>query len=103
MGSDLDDLEPVLRRAGVVLRAMAYERRLRILVALRGGEHTLTALTREVPAEITALSHHLRHLQDARLVRRQRRGRQVVYSLADDETRRLIDEALRHAGHAASG
>jgi DNA-binding transcriptional ArsR family regulator len=100
MADDLDDLEPVLHRAGTVLRAMAYEHRLRILVALRGGEHTVTALLRKVPADATAVSHHLRHLFDARLVRRERRGQQVVYTLAGDETRRLIEETLRHAGHA---
>ncbi len=74
---------------------MAYEHRLHVLILLRAGEATPTALAEVVPVHVTALSHHLRHLVDAGLVRRRRRGRQVFYSLPDEATVRLVDEVLR--------
>lgn len=88
----------LLGKAVTVLRGMAYEHRLHILILLSDGERTAGELASTVPTDPTAVSHHLRCLLDARLVRRQRRGRNVFYSLPDDATRHLIAEVLRHAG-----
>ncbi|MEV6305652.1 metalloregulator ArsR/SmtB family transcription factor [Actinoplanes sp. NPDC051861] len=87
----------LISRAVTVLRGMAYEHRLHILVLLRDSERTAGELSAAVPADPTAVAHHLRCLLDARLVQRRRRGRNVVYSLPDDATRHLIAEVLRHA------
>ena len=39
-------------------------------------------------------SHHLRHLADAGLIQRRRRGRRVYYSLPGESTGKLIDDLL---------
>jgi DNA-binding transcriptional ArsR family regulator len=54
-----------------------------------------------LPLDGTIVAHHLRHLLDAKLIRRQRRGRRVFYTLSDDATRRLVGEVLRYAGRRA--
>ena len=87
----------LLGRAVETLRGMAYEHRLHILVLLRTGEATPAMLAASVPAHFTAVSHHLRYLVDAGLVRRRRRGRNVYYEIADHATGRLVDEVLSHA------
>jgi DNA-binding transcriptional ArsR family regulator len=86
-----------LERAVVILRGMAYEHRLHILMVLQAGERTPASLAEAIPADPTAIAHHLRCLKDARLVQRQRRGRNVYYALRGDATRRLITEVLRYA------
>jgi DNA-binding transcriptional ArsR family regulator len=92
------DAEAVpLERAVEILRGMAYEHRLHILVLLRAGESTPGALAAALPVHPTAVAHHLRSLMDARLVRRRRRGRVVLYSLRHPSTGALIDEILRYA------
>ena len=93
-----DDVEDVLRRAVVVLRGMAYEHRLHVLLLLCDGDRTPAELAERIPAGSTAVAHHLRYLLDARLIRRRRAGRHISYSLAGEATRRLVDEVLRHAG-----
>lgn len=90
-----------IERAVAVLRGMAYEHRLHILVLLQAGESTPAMLAAAIPAEVTAVAHHLRFLRDARLVRRHRRGRNVFYSLTDDATRALVHQILRYADPAA--
>jgi ArsR family transcriptional regulator len=85
--SDLD-------RAVLVLRGMAYQHRLHILLVLRSGEATPADLGAIVPAHPTAISHHLRHLTDAGLILRRRRGQRVYYSLPSESTGRLIDGIL---------
>ncbi|WP_306214637.1 ArsR/SmtB family transcription factor [Actinoplanes sp. RD1] len=90
---------PDLSRAVAVLRGMAYEHRLHILILLRDhGELTPAALTAEIDADPTAVAHHLRFLLDARLIRRERRGRNVYYALRGEATSRLLAEVLHYAG-----
>ena len=88
---------PALERAVIVLRGMAYEHRLHILVLLRAGEQTPAGLAEAIAADPTAVAHHLRFLKDAQLVHRQRRGRNVFYSLRGEATRRLVEEVLKYA------
>lgn len=92
-----DHRETPLERAVLALRGMAYEHRLSILVLLQEGERTPAALAAAIPAEQTALAHHLRFLRDARLIHRRRRGRQVYYTLRSEATQRLVAEVIRYA------
>jgi DNA-binding transcriptional ArsR family regulator len=84
------------------LRGMAYGPRFRILVMLSTvSESSPVDLTEALPLDGAIVAHHLRHLLDARLIRRRRRGRRVLYALTDEATRRLVGEVLRYAGLAA--
>lgn len=97
-----------LDRAVEILRGMAYQHRLHILMVLRAGEATPAQLGEVVPAHPTAISHHLRHLADAGLIQRRRQGQRVYYSLPSESTGKLIDDLLdfvtggggRHSGAA---
>jgi DNA-binding transcriptional ArsR family regulator len=92
---------PTLERAVVVLRGMAYEHRLHILMLLRGGEKSPAELAEEISADATSIAHHLRYLKDARLVRRQRRGRNVFYTLHSEAARQLVADVLRYLENSA--
>ncbi|GLZ62373.1 metalloregulator ArsR/SmtB family transcription factor [Micromonospora sp. NBRC 107095] len=96
-----DETRRTLDRAVVVLRAMAYEHRIRILVLLQDGEQTPASLAGAMSADPTLIARHLRYLKEARLIRRKRRGREVTYTLQGEATRRLITEVLHHAEHSA--
>ncbi|BBH69298.1 hypothetical protein ACTI_59830 [Actinoplanes sp. OR16] len=87
-----------LRRVVEMLRGMAYEHRLHILVVLEAGEATPARIGEAVPAHPTAIAHHLRHLAHAGLIRRRRQGRHVLYSLAGDEVVTVLDAVLRGSG-----
>jgi DNA-binding transcriptional ArsR family regulator len=97
MKPDLEHAAPHLNRAVAVLRGMAYQHRLHILLLLQEGESTPGTLTEAIDADPTSVAHHLRYLLDARLVRRRRRGRNVYYSLHGAATGRLVTEILRYA------
>jgi DNA-binding transcriptional ArsR family regulator len=92
--------ESPLERAVIALRGMAYEHRLNILFILQDGEQTPAALAEAIPAEPTAVAHHLRFLRDARLIHRRRRGRQVYYALGNEAIRRLVADVVRYAHDA---
>ena len=79
--------------------ALASGMRLRLLVALaRRGSMSAGDLVRLIGEEQSAVSHQLATLRRSRLVHGERRGRQVVYSLADQHVARIVEDALAHAG-----
>lgn len=77
--------------------------RLRIVCALLEKPLCVADLAAEVGMEQSALSHQLRHLKAASLVKSERKGRQVVYSLNDEHVLEIIRQALDHAEHIRKG
>lgn len=74
-------------------QALADENRLRILGALREGEHCVCELQSALALGQSLLSHHLRVLREAGLVRDRREGRWIHYALAPEVLRRVEDAA----------
>lgn len=83
-------------RLAHVLRALADPARLQVISLIRavpGGEVCVADLVRELDLAQATVSHHLRLLHDAGVLRRERRGNWVWYSVSDDridEVRRLL-------------
>jgi ArsR family transcriptional regulator len=81
-----------------IFRALADPTRVGILTALSAGELCVCDLADLFGVTPGAISHQLRLLKGARLVRARRAGKIVFYRLDDDHVARLFAEA---AGHAA--
>jgi ArsR family transcriptional regulator, arsenate/arsenite/antimonite-responsive transcriptional repressor len=84
------------RRLAQVLKALADPARLQVISLIRaapGGEVCVADLVRELDLSQPTVSHHLRVLHDAGLLRRERRGSWVWYAVSDErveEIRRLL-------------
>jgi DNA-binding transcriptional ArsR family regulator len=63
------------------LQALAAPERLRILCFLRSGAHNVTEIAEMLGTSVMNASHHLTVLRRARMLRGQRSGRFVYYSL----------------------
>lgn len=74
-------------------RALADEKRIRILDLLRSGERCVCELNDDLEVGQSLLSFHLRTLKEAGLVSDRRDGRWVHYSLAP-ETLSELEAAL---------
>jgi DNA-binding transcriptional ArsR family regulator len=80
-----------VRDAAPLFAALGDETRMRLLVRLSSrGPESITALSAEADVSRQAITKHLAVLEDAGLLRGERRGRERIWSL---EQRRL-DEAL---------
>jgi DNA-binding transcriptional ArsR family regulator len=64
-----------------VFKALADPTRRKILKALQSGSQTAGALAENFPITRASLSHHFNILKMANLVRTERRGQHIVYSL----------------------
>jgi ArsR family transcriptional regulator, nickel/cobalt-responsive transcriptional repressor len=71
-------------RCARMLRALADPERLRIVQCLRDGPRNVSKLAGLLGAEVVNVSHHLGVLRHAGLVRDDKQGRFVVYSLHPD-------------------
>ena len=65
--------------------------RIRILYALFEAEMCVCDIAQILNMTQSAISHQLRVLKQARLVRNRREGKQIYYSLADDHVRTIKD------------
>src|SRR5262245_63316705 len=64
-----------------MLSALAAPERLRVLRVLRAGPKSVGDIAAELHISLVNLSHHLTVLRHAGLVRKQRQGRYILYSL----------------------
>jgi len=73
--------------------------RLTILRTLAEADNgrCVTDLSAHTGLSMSAISHQLRLLRDRGLVASRRKGRSVLYTLADDHVRTLIAIGLQHA------
>jgi DNA-binding transcriptional ArsR family regulator len=87
------------RRAVLELfRAFSHEDRLTVLLALSLNDALCVSdLTELCGATQSSMSHQLRHLRDAGLVRRTRRGKQIFYALDDQHVAAILVDAVTHA------
>lgn len=68
-------------RAENVFRAIADPNRRRILTILKDGSRTAGEIAGRFPISMASLSHHYGVLKAAELIRSERRGQNIVYSL----------------------
>ena len=86
-----------------VFRVLGDPTRVRLVAALAGGELTVGALARDVGMTESAVSHQLRVLKGARMVKGRPDGRQVFYALDDMHVLTLFRQALTHVREARDG
>ena len=82
-----------------LFRAMSDTSRVRILAAVMDGERNVSVIAEQVEISESAVSHHLRHLRQMRLVRARKDGREVYYALDDDHVAALFKLGLEHVRH----
>ncbi|WP_058833655.1 ArsR/SmtB family transcription factor [Luteimonas abyssi] len=79
-------------------RLLGDPTRLRVLLACLDGPIAVGDIAQRIDASQPLVSHHLRLLRGARLVRGERRQRQVFYATADAHIRDMLIDMLEHAG-----
>lgn len=86
-----------LEVASEVFRLLGDPGRLRIVQALASEELCVCDLATFLGASSSAVSHQLRLLKQARLVKNRREGKVVYYRLDDGHVTSLVVTALDHA------
>ena len=93
--SEMPD-EELLYDLADLFKVFSDTTRIKILYTLMQQEQSVGAIADAVGASQSAVSHQLRILKQARLVRFRRDGKQVVYCLSDDHVYTMIAQGLVH-------
>lgn len=77
-------------------RLLGDPTRLRVLMACLDGPISVGDIAAAIHASPSLVSHHLRLLRAARLVRGTRKTRQVFYAAADNHIRSMLADMIEH-------
>ena len=83
-----------------MLHIMGDANRLGILLCCLDAERAVGDIAADLSLTPSLVSHHLRLLRGARLVRARRQGKQVFYTAADAHVRSVIADLVAHVTEA---
>ncbi|TYP56763.1 ArsR/SmtB family transcription factor [Thermosediminibacter litoriperuensis] len=84
-----------------LFKVLADETRVKIVYLLSKEELCVCDIAAILGMTISNVSHHLRVLRVAHLVKFRREGKQVYYSLDDDHVIQIIKEGFEHVNHTS--
>lgn len=70
--------------------------RIKILYDLSYGEKSVGKICEDIEMNQSAVSHQLKLLKAAKLIRYRREGKAIIYSLADDHVKTIIAMGKEH-------
>ncbi len=88
--------EAMLGELAEVFKVFGDETRIRILFELMEGEKNVGDIVKTVDVSQPTVSHQLRILKQAKLVKSRREGKSMYYSLDDDHVRTIISVGMEH-------
>ena len=88
--------EEILYDLADLFKVFSDTTRIKILYSLMSGERCVADIAETVGATQSAVSHQLRILKASRLVKFQRDGKNVLYSLADDHVYTVLAQGMNH-------
>lgn len=79
-----------------LFKVFADSTRLRILHKLFNGPISVGGIADALDMSQSAISHQLKYLKDSNIVKSERNGKSIYYSLADDHIKTIFKTGLEH-------
>ena len=84
-----------------LFRLMGDPSRLKVVIACLSKPHCVSDIAKMTGLSPSLVSHHLRLLRATRMLKSERRGRQVFYVAADERVQCIIVDMVAHISEAA--
>ena len=88
---DISALEPKIAEAAKLMEMLSQPVRLRLMCILLDGEQSVQSLAESAGLSQPAMSHHLKKLRDAELVKTRRDGQTIYYFLKGTEVAQVLE------------
>ncbi len=88
--------EEILYDLAELYKVFGDSTRIRILYLLFESEMCVCDIAQILNVSQSAISHQLRVLKQAKLVKYRRDGKSIIYSLADEHVRTIINQGMEH-------
>ncbi|HIS59651.1 MAG TPA: helix-turn-helix transcriptional regulator [Candidatus Faecousia faecipullorum] len=85
-----------LEKIADLFKGFADTTRVNILFLLAQEELCVTDIAEKVNLSQSAISHQLRLLKQMQLIKQRREGKNILYSLADDHVKTILQMGLEH-------
>lgn len=92
------DSEDTVVHVADMFRLLGDPTRLRIVLRCLGVPISVGDIANQLSLSPSLVSHHLRLLRGARILRGERKGKRIFYSALDDHIRCVIDDMVAHVG-----
>ena len=79
-----------------LFKVLSDSTRLKILWSMENGELCVCCISEVVNMSVSAVSHQLKTLKQANLIKSEKKGKNVYYSLNDDHVKDILEIALEH-------
>lgn len=86
----------ILEQIAELFKGFGDPTRVHILSLLERGELCVTDIADAVELTQSAISHQLRILKQMHLIKYRRAGKSILYSLADEHVRTILQMGLEH-------
>ena len=88
--------EDVTDKLSEMFKVFGYNTRIRILWTLFDKELCVYDIANALGMSQSAISHQLKTLKQARLIKSRRDGKNAFYSIDDDHVKKIIEQMLIH-------
>ena len=80
-----------------IFKLISDETRMKILISIIDESKSVNEIVRAVNVSQSGISHQLKLLKEGRIVKSERRGKSILYSLDDEHIRQLLLLTLAHS------
>lgn len=91
--------EETLLLVSQMFKALSDPTRIKILHLLCSGKHSVGCIAETLTLSQSLVSHQLKFLKNLRLVKFERQGKSIYYSIDDDHVILFLKQAIEHAKH----
>lgn len=88
--------EDVLIDLSELFKVFGDSTRIKILYTLHDGEMSVNDIAATLGMQQSAISHQLKILKQAKLVKARKDGKNVFYNLEDDHVYTIIEQGMEH-------
>ena len=91
-----EELDDYIEDVADLFKILGDKTRTKILSGLQKSEMNVSSISEHVGLPISAISHQLRVLRQAKLIKPRKAGKEVFYSLDDEHVAMIFNCALEH-------
>jgi DNA-binding transcriptional ArsR family regulator len=99
----LSNCDPQIAQLADLFHLLGDPTRLRIVLACMPAPIAVSEIAATLELSGSLVSHHLRLLRAARIVKSERQGKQVFYSAADAHISGVLNDMLEHIAEPSTG
>ena len=88
--------DEILYDVAELFKAFADTTRIKIISVLKDEELCVGAISELINVSQSAVSHQLRALKAAKIVKPRRKGKQIFYTLDDEHIKKIYDMGFEH-------